>query len=150
MAGMLQNLDIHFLCLCEEMCLRVWGNLVWDQFPEHDPEHIEIAEMETILLYSLNCGSSFYDPYSLFSSVPPLTKSKWLLFQDMLQTSLKTGNLIWLSNSESIYLYLSHPPKVGTIHITLQIALQRHKIQMIHNSSWWSRGPEHHRDNTSA
>lgn len=150
MAGMLQNLDLHFLCLCEEMCLWVWGNLVWDQFLEHDPEHIEIAEMETILLYSLNCGSSFYDPYSLFSSVPPLTKSKWLLFQDMLQTPLKTGNLIWLNNTESIYLYLSHPPKVGTTHITLQIPLQSHKIQMICNSSWWSRGPEHHQDNTSA
>lgn len=55
---------------------------------------LKFVEMVTILLHSLNFVPSFYDPYSLFSTIPPSAKSKRLLFQDMLQTTLKTADVI--------------------------------------------------------
>lgn len=76
MAEILQNLDPNFLCLCEEMCFEyaeIWSET---NSPSLIQSTLKFIEMETILLYSLNFVPSFYDPYSLFSIIPPSAKSK--------------------------------------------------------------------------
>lgn len=89
--------------VCVKKCVCMYGK-IWSETNSLSliQSTLKSVEMETILLHSVNFGASFYDPYSLFSTVPPPAKSKILFFQGMLQTPLKTADLIWLNNSESI------------------------------------------------
>lgn len=142
MAGMLQNLDPKFLCLCEEMCLWVWQNLVWDQFTELDPEYTEICRNGNNPVALTELWSKFlWSIFSLLYCSSPC-KIKITLVPRHASNPIKTCrfNLIeqfW--EHKSIYLRLSHPPKVGTRLTTLKSALQsnnsRYSSKIPHFSS---------------
>ena len=84
-------------CVCK--CVDIWSEIISLSLLQRT---LKSVEMEAILLHPLDFGPSFYDPYSLFSTIPAPAKSELLVFHNMLQTPLKAADLIWLDHSESI------------------------------------------------